>query len=155
MRKLIANHRLLGRPGSKWSPGWAIGAWFVPPGAIYAVPWLIFKELWRGSDPANVPNDPNWRQRAVSPIVHVWWVLYGFVPILGAIAGSAGLANFRTLTKSSAKTDTEKWYDLAKSTNHWFAVQLAVAVLAVAATATYGVLVLNLTRRQRALTGEG
>lgn len=149
MRKLINNHRLLGRPGSKWSPGWAVGGWFVPPGAVYAVPWLIFKELWRGSDPANVPNDPNWKRRPVSPLVHVWWVLYGFVPILGAaLTAGSGLASLRDIGKTD---DT----DVAKLYTHNFSLQVVVAILSVVGTVVYALLVQNLSRRQRALTGEG
>lgn len=148
MRKLINNHRLLGRPGSKWGPGWAIGGWFVPPGAIYAVPWLIFKELWRGSDPSNVTNDPNWKSRPVSPLVHVWWVLYGFVPLAGALLTAGGaLSSLRDATK----TDD---VDVAKMYTSNFSLQILVAVLSVVATVTYALLVQNLTRRQRALTGE-
>ena len=149
MRKLIANHRLLGRPGSKWSPGWAIGAWFVPPGAIYAVPWLIFKELWKGSDPANVPNDPAWKRRPVSSLIHVWWILYGFVPIVSAAinAGGGGLASLRDVTK----TDD---LDLAKLYTHHYGLQLAVAAIGVVATFVFARLIFDLTRRQRALTGE-
>jgi hypothetical protein len=149
MRKLINNHRLLGRPGSRWSPGWAIGGWFVPPGAVYAVPWLIFKELWRGSDPANVANDPNWKQRPVSPLIHLWWVLYGFIPIIGtALTAGTSIASLRGVASS---TDI----DVAKLYTHNFVLQFVIAVLGIAGTAVFALLVQNLTRRQRALTGEG
>jgi hypothetical protein len=116
---------------------------------VYAVPWLIFKELWRGSDPANVPNDPSWKQRPVSPLVHLWWVLYGFVPIIGTVltAGSS-FANLRGVASNTA-------VDVAKLYTNNFALQFTVSILTVVGTVVFGLLVQNLTRRQRALTGEG
>lgn len=153
MRKLILNHRLLGRPFSTWSPGWAIGGWFLPPGGIYAIPWLIFKELWRGSDPANVPNDPSWKQRPVSPIVHIWWVLFGFIPLVGTIAGSGAIGGFGN--SSTASSNPTKWYDFAKVQTSAFPVLLVVAIIAVITPVVYGKLVRDLTKRQQVLTGEG
>ena len=49
MFRMAGNLRQLGRTGATWAPGWAIGGWFCPPCAIYAIPWLMFRELWRGS----------------------------------------------------------------------------------------------------------
>ncbi|TPW10214.1 MAG: hypothetical protein FD127_3834, partial [Acidimicrobiaceae bacterium] len=57
MYKMAKNLRGLGRTGATWGSGWAIGGWFCPPCAIYAIPWLMFRELWRGSDPEVAPND--------------------------------------------------------------------------------------------------
>ena len=67
---MAANLRKLGRPGQTWAPGWGIASWFVPPCFVYAVPWLMFKELWRGSDPGVPPGDPSWKQRPVPATDH-------------------------------------------------------------------------------------
>lgn len=150
MRRMIRNHRLLGRPYSTWGPGWAIGGWFLPPGAVYAIPWLIFKELWRGSDPANVPNDPSWKQRPVAPIVHVWWICYGFLPLVSGVVG-AGFT-FSSLNGLADESNTQR---LAEIHTDLFAVQLITSAVMLVAVVVYGKLVRDLTRRQQALTGAG
>ena len=149
MRKMMRNHRRLGRPGSKWRPGWGIGGWFVPPGAIYAVPWLIFKELWRGSDPANTPGDPNWTQRPVSPLVHVWWVLYGFVPLVGLVLTSVVLSP-RLNMSFGAEVDAR---DAADFYTDLFWVQMLMAIASIASAVVYSILVRRLSERQSALWG--
>jgi hypothetical protein len=147
MFRLAKNHRALGRPDSTWVPGWAIGGWFVPPGVVYAVPWLMFRELWKGSDPANIRNDPNWKSRPVSPLINLWWIMYGFVPIVGAVVGLGVGFSFRDFTQDATA-------DLAKLATKWFWLQFAVSVVAVATTCIYAKIVHDLTKRQRALTGE-
>ncbi|MEY2582876.1 MAG: hypothetical protein QOE09_2725 [Ilumatobacteraceae bacterium] len=92
MYRMAANVRKLDRPGQTWAPGWAIAGWFVPPCVVYAIPWLMFRELWRASDPAIPPGDPSWKKGPVPALITVWWVLYGLVPLLGffSAAGVAG-----------------------------------------------------------------
>jgi len=153
MRRMILNHRLFGRPFSTWTPGWAIGGWFLPPGGIYAIPWLIFKELWRGSDPANEPNDPSWKQRPVSPLIHLWWALFGLVPIIGTIAGSGVLFGLGT-TATSGSSDPTEWFNHAKVQVSAFPVLLAVAIVGVITPLVYAKLVRDLTKRQQAFTRE-
>jgi Domain of unknown function (DUF4328)/Protein of unknown function (DUF2510) len=42
-----------------WSPGWTIGAWFIPV-ANLVLPFLVVRELWR-------------RSRAPGGVITVWW----------------------------------------------------------------------------------
>lgn len=95
MFRMSANLRKLGRNRQTWAPGWAIGGWFVPPCVVYAVPWLIFKELWKGSDPAVAPGDPNWKQGHVPALITVWWVLYGLIPLLGLFSAAGVTGTLR------------------------------------------------------------
>ena len=48
MHRAYRNLPALGVGGLTWSPGWAAGAWFVP-GANLFVPYLVAREIWRGS----------------------------------------------------------------------------------------------------------
>jgi Domain of unknown function (DUF4328) len=80
MFRAAQNLRTLGRVGATWSPGWAIGAWFLPP-CIFVLPWLMLKELWKGSASTAAPNDPSWKRHPASPLVTVWWVVYGIVSV--------------------------------------------------------------------------
>ena len=86
--RIAANHRAIGRQLT-WVPGWAIGGWFLPPLVLYIIPMLMFSESWKAADPDAPPGDDRWRQNSVSPLVYVWWVLYGLVPILFIVQGVA------------------------------------------------------------------
>jgi len=141
MFRVAQNHRTLGRPGSTWAPGWAIGGWFCPP-VLFVIPWLMFCELWKGSTPNTIPNDPNWKRSPVSPIVHVWWVAYG----LGGIA--IAVAQLRSTGVGANVTDAADFY---RNSTGWIA---ASAVVTVVSGVSFLLLISGLTNRQRALTGE-
>ena len=139
MYRMAANLRLLGRHGATWSPGWAIAGWFVPPFVIYAVPWLMFRELWKGSDPETAPGDPNWKQGTVSPLVNVWWVLYGLAPLVSIVTSAATIV-------SIMNTDSEK---IAEAFDKFAAINIAMAFVGVAAGVVYVLLVRQLTARHK------
>ena len=82
------NARALGRTGARLSPGWAIGAWFVPLGNFVLV-YLLYSDLWRSSDPGTERGD-GWRRLPGSVLVRVWTVAYiGGLAILVAAIGLA------------------------------------------------------------------
>lgn len=145
MFRMAANLRKLGRPGQTWAPGWGIAAWFVPPCIIYAVPWLMFKELWRGSDPALASGDPGWKRGPVSPLVTLWWVLYGLAPLLG-IFSAAGLAG-QLRTGMTMRTVAERFRD-------YVTINIVFAVVAMVATFVYIRLVQQLSSRHMQATRE-
>jgi hypothetical protein len=68
------NARALGRTGARLSPGWAIGAWFIPL-ANFVLVYIVFSDLWRSSDPASERGD-SWRRLPGSPLVRLWTVTY-------------------------------------------------------------------------------
>jgi ABC-type Fe3+ transport system permease subunit len=145
MYRLAANHRALQRNGT-WSPGWAIGGWFLPPGFLYIIPYLMFRELWKASDPTVPAGDQRWKQNRVSIVVTVWWVLYGLLPIPVAIA--QGVSDF------SARTFSGDNDVLAEDVAERFTISLVTALVSAAAAAAYIVLVRQLSARHRQLTGE-
>lgn len=151
LRRMIRNHRALGRPGAKWGPGWAIGGWLIPTAVI---PWLILKELWKGSDPQNLPNDPSWRQRAVSPLVHAWWVVFGLVPI--ALVGSNVAVALNTVrdAASRGRTELETYETLADIYSSLQYIQVSVGIAIVVAAVLFAKVIIDLSRRQQALIGE-
>lgn len=146
MWRMAGNLRVLGRTGQRWSPGWAIGGWFTPP-CIYVVPWLMFGELWRGSDPQVPPHDPSWRQQPNSRLVHAWWVLYGLAPLLGAVGATNSIWRF---TGTGTRTDREIAQDLVDTGT----MTTLMAVVSFAATIVYLLLVRRLTARHMRCTGE-
>ena len=146
MFRMAANLRKLGRTGQTWAPGWGIGAWFVPPCVVYAVPWLMFKELWKGSDPTIAPGDPAWKQAPVSPLVTVWWVLYGLVPLLGVLLG-------RGHRRATARRDDHARRSPSDSSD-FSAVNIFFAVVGMVATFVYLRLVRDLSARHMQSTRE-
>jgi Domain of unknown function (DUF4328) len=145
MFRMAANLRKLGRAGQTWAPGWGIGAWFVPPCIVYAVPWLMFRELWKGSDPKVEPGDPAWKQAPVAPLVTVWWVMYGLVPLLG-IFSAAGIAG-QLRAGMTMRALAEKFRD-------YTTVNIAFTVVGMATTLVYMKLVRELSARHMQSTRE-
>jgi hypothetical protein len=144
MYRMAQNLRGLGRPGASWAPGWAIGGWFCPPCAIYAIPWLMFRELWRGSDPGIAPNDLTWKQRPVSPLVNVWWVLYGLVPLVGFATAAGFVSNIRTIDEEQV---AQRFADFA-------VVNIALSVVGIVTTVVYLLMMRQLASRHMQATRE-
>ena len=145
MFRMAGNLRSLGRTGATWSPGWAIGGWFVPPCVLYVVPWLMFKELWKGSDPAVAAGDPTWKSGRVSPLISVWWVLYGLVPLLGFITSASIISQFKA---------DNNFVSVAEQFDKYATLNIALAVVGIGTTAVYLVLVRQLSARHMQATRE-
>ncbi|MGH2684528.1 MAG: DUF4328 domain-containing protein [Actinomycetota bacterium] len=60
----------------RFTPGWAIGSWFVPFLNLWR-PKSITNDLWRTGDP-ELPSGvtTEWRGRPVGAVVHWWWGIY-------------------------------------------------------------------------------
>jgi hypothetical protein len=144
MYRLAANHRVLQRDGT-WSPGWAIGGWFLPPVILYIIPFLMFRELWKASDPTVPAGDQRWKENTVGTVVTIWWVLYGLILPFSLIAIQAqyGAGMF--------SADNEA---LAEAVDDGFAISLVSSFIAAAAAAAYIVMARQLSSRHRQLTGE-
>lgn len=137
--RIAHNHRTVGRR-TTWSPGMAAGGWFLPP-ALFVIPMLFLQEAWRASEPRLQGDE--WRAVRASPIVYLWWVLFGLVPLAFLPL---------VLTRySSFQPDTEA---LAESIVDDVAWQVANGVVQVAAAVAWSTLVVGLTARHRRLTGE-
>jgi hypothetical protein len=145
MYRMATNLRMLGRVGQTWAPGWGVASWFVPPCFIYAVPWLMFRELWKGSDPSCQAGDPTWKQRKPPRLFTVWWVMYGFVPIF-SLSASAQLVGALRSGETTLQL-AQRYHDLRPAA-------LAGGVLGMAATAVYIQLVRRLSARHMQATGE-
>lgn len=145
MFRLARNLQQLGRAGATWAPGWAIGGWFLPPCGVYAIPWLMLRELWKGSDPAAPIGDPGWKAAPVPAVVNVWWVLFGLVPVI-TLVGSLS-----SLTDISQDVDV---VDLAESLDGSVPLAAVDALAKVGAAIAFIVIVRRLTTNHRRLTGE-
>lgn len=149
MFRMANNVRALGRPGLRFAPGWAIGAWFTPPCVVYAVPWLMFRELWKASDPDIGPGDPGWRDQRVPAIVNVWWVCYGLVPLLGIFSAAGIVAQLRNASDSD-----ERLQDVADQLDKYLPLNLAIAAVGMLSGVVYLLMVRQLSDRHMRATRE-
>lgn len=73
MRRASENLAPLGAAGQRFSPGWAVGAWFVPIINLFR-PYQIMAEIWRGSRPEIDPENPDaWTKFPASRLLGFWW----------------------------------------------------------------------------------
>jgi len=142
MYRLASNHRALHR-GGRWGPGWAIGGWFLPP-FLYIIPFLMFRELWKSSDP-DVPIGGDWKSRPVSWLVTAWFVVYGPVALVAQGATSTTTATFDL--SNSERALAEQIVDGQNGA-------AAVALVGILGGALFIAMAHQLTNRHRRLIGE-
>ena len=142
MYRIASNHRALGRR-TTWAPGFAIGGWFLPP-FLFVIPLLILLEMWKASDPIDRRrSDEGGGSRSINPIVLVWWVLYGLVPVVVLFTGGSPLTSF------GGDTD-----DVAEQFDEQQTAMLVQSISAILAAIVFIVIVRGLTDRHARLTGE-
>jgi hypothetical protein len=141
MFRLASNHRALHR-GATWGPGWAIGGWFLPP-LLFVIPFLMFRELWKASDP-DVPIGGQWRDGRVSPLVAVWFLLYSVVPLVLLAFQSGDVMNVLAASEE----------DLAQQLVDGRWTNGADVAVTVAGAAAFVVMARALGDRHERLTGE-
>jgi hypothetical protein len=95
------NKRRPGATGPLFTPGWAIGSFFVPFANLW-LPYLAMKELWQ------VSADPRqWQNQQPGRLLPWWWFLWIAHNILGQVSYgmSRGARTLADLTAVSAVTD--------------------------------------------------
>ena len=76
IRRASANLAPLGVSWQRFSPGWAVGAWFVPIVCLFR-PYQIMAEIWRDSLPEIAPENRGARGRSLtSPLLGFWWAAW-------------------------------------------------------------------------------
>ena len=87
-----ANKWSLGATGMRFTPGWAIGSFFVPIINLY-MPYQAMKELWL------VSADPlQWQHQRRSAILPWWWLFW-------LVSGILGQASLRMSLRAEALAD--------------------------------------------------
>ena len=78
-----SNLESLSTRGQRFSPGWAVGWWFVPIMNLWR-PYQVVKEIWKGSDPDMVGEKAErWEQASAWPFLGWWWGVW----VIGGIVG--------------------------------------------------------------------
>jgi hypothetical protein len=81
---------------ARWTPGWTIGAWFIPAANV-VIPLLVILEVWKRS-----PEDRVSARRPHGAIVIVCWIAL----VLGLLAVSTGMGADDSYTISDSRTLT-------------------------------------------------
>jgi hypothetical protein len=103
------------------SPGWAIGAWFVPCLNLWR-PYGIAQEIWRGSCPMTGSDDfPK-----SSPLVLVWWLSFVGAGVLTNVG--MRMASGIWLTRDDLATSL--WFQFGGRTLYTLAGILLVVIIA-------------------------
>jgi hypothetical protein len=125
-RRATCNVRALGAERPEFSPGWAIGWWFIPF-ANWVQPLRVVNQAWRASDPALPASEgDHWRQGKLSPLVPIWWVAY--------LAGNFTWGIPISLIDDDSRSQSElpELSLFAMATDVWLAVAAGLAVIVVA-----------------------
>ena len=71
----------------RFSPGWAVGWWFIPIMHLFR-PYQVVTEIWKGSYPQIRSDNPDaWANSSASPLLGFWWVTW-LVSTLGYWIGN-------------------------------------------------------------------
>ncbi len=139
--RVAKNHRLLGRR-TTWAPLWAIFGWFLPP-LLFIIPLLMLRETWKASEPTAPAGDDRWKQTGESPLVWIWWVLFGLAP---TVLQLIGIGQWRAMTNDNR--------DIADAIDDRLGLLLIQGVIAIAGVIAWALLARAITARHTALTGE-
>lgn len=140
--RVTANHHTLGRQ-LRWSPGWAIGGWFLPP-LLFVIPLLMLREAWKASDPGTPAGAPTWVNQRESPLPWLWFLSYSVIPVALIVLG---VSQFQQALESDLSTVAERLIDD-------FELQILQGLVGIASAVLWGLLVWSLAKRHMTLTGE-
>jgi len=97
----------LGGRDMKYTPGWAVGGFFVPFLNLVR-PFQVMREVWHGSDPSGIERDvgssgPSIRNQLGAPaLVGWWWALFLISGFLGQIIFRMSFSEDQTLGQIEA-----------------------------------------------------
>jgi hypothetical protein len=86
LRRATCNVPALGAAGQEFTPGWAIGWWFIPF-ANLVQPLRVVNQAWRASDSSAIRSGDAyaWKRASVGGIVMFWWLAWIGASLAGGI----------------------------------------------------------------------
>ncbi|MFZ2070782.1 MAG: DUF4328 domain-containing protein [Halobacteriota archaeon] len=106
-RNLLA----LGACDLRFTPGWAIG-WFFVPIMNLIRPYEVVKEIYKASDPnVDISDGCSWKNAYTSPVIGMWWELWLISGIVGYAllrisSGAETLSDFELMSLVMLGSDT-------------------------------------------------
>jgi uncharacterized protein DUF4328 len=136
--RIAKNLQVLGRQPQSFSPGATIAITILGGCTLGILPYFMFRELWKGSDPTAAAGDPSWKQRAVGQVVHLW-----FAATLLTAAVSFGLGVRTAVMRITRDSNTA----LAKQLDSQFGLVVIAGVLSISTAVMFVGLVRQLSAR--------
>lgn len=115
--------------GRSWTPGWAIGGWFIPI-ANLIIPKLVLDEIDRVSAAAE-EGSTEWKQRRTLPLAHIWWVVFVIGGVVLAIGTTITADQLDRLIPDPARYRVGLWLTAAGLVGYCAAALLGTAALRV------------------------
>lgn len=76
VHRVAKNLKALNVTDQRFSPGWAVGWWFVPIMNLFR-PYQVMSEIWKGSDPLVTAEDSlSWRNAPAGVLLGWWWGIW-------------------------------------------------------------------------------
>lgn len=93
--------------GLTFTPGWAVGWWFIPIMNVFK-PYQVVKELWKASDPSfDLKNARSWKEAPSTLLIPFWWAFWLLSTVKVTLSGaSINPQNVKVLTWVSLGTHT-------------------------------------------------
>jgi hypothetical protein len=114
----------LGAKNLEFTPGWAVGGFFVPFLNLFR-PYKVMVEIWKASSPEfGVSDDISWEYAASSPLLGFWWGFWIISNILGRLVGKLSVG-----AKSADDFLSVTWLSIASNIVSMLAAVLAITVV--------------------------
>ena len=143
--RMSKNLQVLGRQSPTFSPGATIAINILGGCTLGILPYFMWRELWKGSDPESPAGDPGWKQRPIGAVVHAWLVASLLTVV---VAGGLGIGN--AVTRISRNSDAT----IAKQLDSRIGLVGAAGVLSLASAIIFLMLIRQLSSRHMRSTRE-
>ncbi len=143
--RMAQNLQVLGRPSQSFSPGATVAVNILGGCTLGILPYFMWRELWKGSDPSAPAGDPAWKKRPVGQIVHLW-----LVATLLTVASSIGLGVGSALTRINRGSNAS----MAKQLDSQFGFVSVAAVLGIVTAVLFLGIIRQLSSRHMQATRE-
>jgi hypothetical protein len=143
--RMVKNLEVLGRVNRTFSPGATIAINILGGCTLGILPYFMWRELWKGSDPESPAGDPGWKQRPVGQVVHTWLI----VTLLTVVVG-AGLGIGNAVARISRNSDET----IAKQLDSRFTLVVGAGALSIASAVIFLMLIRQLSSRHMRSTRE-
>lgn len=90
LHRASRNLGALGVPNQRFSPGWAVGYWFIPFVNLVR-PYQVVKEIWQGSEPPAEVDSTTIVPRRSSALIGWWWAMWLLSGAFGQLVVRLGL----------------------------------------------------------------
>jgi hypothetical protein len=143
--RMAKNMEVLGRLPRAFSPGATIAVNILGGCTLGILPYFMWRELWKGSDPEVPRGDPTWKQRPVGNIVHLW-----FAATILTFAASLALGVGSAITRVNRGSNSS----FAKQLDDQIAFITVSGILSIVTTVLFVGLVRQLATRHMQATRE-